>query len=356
MKAVKIGDRMIGEGYPVYVIAEIGSNFDGDIKRAKLLVDLAVECGCDAVKFQSFSTDKIICREAFDKIQKDGKISSFQSKWGKSVYEVYNDAQFKREWHKEIFDYCRKKNIPFFSSAYDEEAIDLLEELGVAAHKVGSGEISWPERLKRFGRTKKPIILGTGAATLAEIDDAVRAIRSTGNDQIVLLQCVTNYPSLFQDANIFVIDTLRKAFNVPVGYSDHTPGSVVPLGAVARGACMIEKHFTDDKTRKGPDHPHAMDVGEMKSMVRDIRDLEKALGSSVKSVVSSEEIPHILQRRSIYAGRDIKKGSALTGDSVVILRPQLDEGLLPKDYDKVVGRTAKVDIKKGEPILWDKIV
>ncbi|MFH1664874.1 MAG: N-acetylneuraminate synthase family protein [Candidatus Omnitrophota bacterium] len=353
MKAVKIGDRMVGEGYPVYIIAEIGSNFDGDLDKAKHLVDLAIECGCDAVKFQSFCTNKIICREAFDRIQEESKIVSFQSKWNKSVFEIYNDAQFKREWHKEIFSYCRGKNISFFSSAYDEEAIDLLEELGVAAHKVGSGEISWPDRLKRFGETGTPVILGTGAATLAEIDEAVRAIRSTGNEDIILLQCVTNYPSLFEDANIRVIDTLRTAFNVQVGYSDHTPGSVVPLGAVARGACMIEKHFTDDKRKTGPDHPHAMDVDDMKEMVRDIRNMEKALGSSVKGVVPSERETVILQRRSLFAARDIKKGDVLDARAIAVLRPQT--GILPKDLDIVLGRTAGCDIKKGESILWDKI-
>lgn len=356
MRTVKIGGRVVGEGQPVYIIAEIGSNFDGDIKRAKRLVDLAVDCGCDAVKFQSFTTDKIICKEAFESIQEQGKIKSFQSKWGKPVYEVYNDAQFNRAWHKEIFDHCLVKNIPFFSSAYDEEAIDLLEELGVVAHKVGSGEISWTDRLKRFGETGKPVIIGTGAATLAEVDEAVRAVRSTGNENIILLQCVTNYPSPFEDANILVVDTLRKAFDVPVGYSDHTPGNVVPLGAVARGACVIEKHFTDDKTRKGPDHPHAMDVKEMAQMVKDIRDLEKAMGSFVKTVVPSEKDTQILQRRSIYAGKDIKKGALLTHDNVTVLRPQLREGLLPKEYDSVVGRTAKEDIKKGDPIFWSKVV
>lgn len=347
MKAVKIGSRMVGPGYPAYIVAEVASNFDADLKRAKRLIDLAADCGCDAVKFQSFLPDKIICREAFQM-----KLA-FQAKWKKPVYQIYKDAHFLREWHGEVFSYCKKKKITFFSSPYDEEAIDQLEKLGVVAHKIGSGEISWIKRLERFGRTGKPIILGVGAATLAEIDEAVRAIHSTGNDQLILLQCVTNYPSSFEDANIMVIETLKRAFDVPIGYSDHTPGSVVPLGAVARGACMIEKHFTDDRARPGPDHPFSMEPSDMEQLVKDIRNLEKALGSTVKKVVPSEKETVILQRRSLFAARDIKKGESFSKSNVAVLRPQ--KGIMPRYYDIVIGRKASSNIKKGDSLKWESV-
>jgi sialic acid synthase SpsE len=347
MKKIKIGNRYVGEGEPTYIIADIGSNFDGSLKQAKYLIDLAKDVGVNAAKFQSFLPDKIIAKDAFK------TKSAFQAKWKKSVYEIYSEATLPRKWHKELADYCCEKNIDFFSSPYDKEAVDLLEDLDVPAYKIGSGEITFLSLIDYIARKKKPVILGTGASNMGEIEEAVNVIRDAGNNDIVLLQCVTNYPSLFEHANIRSMVTQGKAFQVLVGYSDHTPGSIVPLGAVALGACIIEKHFTFDKQRSGPDHPFAMDVNDMRNMVNNIRQLESALGSPIKRVTPAEKETSIIQRRSIFAARDIIAGTIITEEMVEPLRPAI--GITPQFTNLIIGKKAKIDIKKGTPVTWETI-
>lgn len=345
IKNIRIDNRLLGEGQPVYVVAEVGSNFDKSLEQAKKLVDLAKGAGADAVKFQSFLADKIVSEDGF----KDLKIS-FQAKWKKSVYNVYKDAEFPRKWHREIAMYCRKKRIAFFSAPYDEEAVDLLDEIGVPAFKIGSGDINYLSLIKYIGEKGKPVILGTGASTLGEIEEAVNTLRAAGNEDIVLLQSVTNYPSPVDQANIRAMITLKHAFRVNVGYSDHTPGHVVPLAAVALGACMIEKHFTHDKSMAGPDHPFSLDVPEFTEMVRNIRLTEKALGSYIKEPVPAERETTIVQRRCIYAKKDIPRGTTITRDMLSVLRP--DGGLKPKYVDTIIGMKARKDISKGTAINW----
>lgn len=345
---VRIGNRWVGEGEPCYIIAEIGSNFDRDLAQAKRMVDLSKQVGADCAKFQSFLPEKIIARKGFD------QRVSFQSKWEKSVWDVYKEAAFPRQWHKEIAAHCKQVQIDFSSSPYDVEVVDLLMALEVPYIKIGSGEITNPEFLKYVARTRKPLLLGTGASTLAEVDEAVEAILSTGNDQLILLQCITNYPSHFEHANIRAMVTLRETFGFPVGYSDHTPGSLVPLASVALGACVIEKHFTWDKTAKGPDHPFAMDVKDMEGMVAAIRTLEKALGSPRKFVTEDEQETVIIQRRSLFSTRRIPRGSRITPDAVEPLRPAT--GILPKYLPLVLGKTARRDIEEGTPITWDALL
>lgn len=347
MRKIRIGDRWIGEGEPTYIIAEIGSNFDGSLEQGKRLVDLAREVGADAAKFQSFLPDKIIAREGFQ------RKSSFQAKWEKPVYEVYSEAMLPREWHEKLAEYCHKKSIHFLSSPYDKEAVDLLSQVGVPAFKIGSGDITFLSLIEYIARKAKPIILATGASSIGEIEEAVNTIRATGNQDIVLLQCVTNYPSPFEHANIRAMVSLKQAFQVPVGYSDHTTGSIVPLGAVALGACVIEKHFTFDKTRKGPDHLFAMDVSEMAAMIRDVRLLEAALGVPIKQLTPAETETVILQRRSLFAKVNIPAGSTVSAHMIEPLRPAI--GIVPKYMHLVIGRKAKVDIPEGEPITWEKI-
>ena len=349
MKTFEIDGRLIGDEQPVYCTAEIGSNFDGDIKRAKYLIDLAKKSGADAVKFQSFLTDKIISKEGFKNLKK-----GFQAKWKKPVYEIYKSAEFPREWHKEIFDYCKQKKITFFSAPYDFEAVDLLYDLGISVYKIGSGDITWLEIIRYIAEKGKPIILGTGASTIKEIQEAVKTIKSTGNNKIVLLQCVTNYPSSFENANIRAMIKLREKFDCLVGYSDHTPGSIVPLGMTAIGGCIIEKHFTDDKKRDGPDHPFAMDADDFKNMVENIRNLEKALGSD-KNIYPEEDETVILQRRCLRASEDIKKGSLLTRNMIDVLRPAPKNCIYPKHIDEIIGLKLNKDIKKGEHLTWDVI-
>lgn len=351
MKSIKIGNKMVGDDQPVYIIAEVGSNFDGSLEQAKKLSELAKEAGADAVKFQSFRADKIVCKEAFDKM---GNIS-FQVKWKKTVYDVYRDNELPREWHEEISNHCKKIGIDFLSSPYDVEAVDLLDKINVPAFKIGSGEIDNPAFLEYIAKKGKPIILSTGASNLKEIEEAVDIIRSAGNENLVLLQCITNYPSPIEDANIRAMITLRKKFDVLVGYSDHMLGHLVPLGAVASGACVIEKHFTYDKTKEGPDHPHAMNPEEFASMIRDIRSMEKALGSYEKKVELSEKETVILQRRCIHANVDIPKGKKITKYMLTILRPAPPEGIKPKFLNDIVGKTAKKDIEKGDAITKGSI-
>lgn len=350
MKRIKIGEQWIGEREPTYIIAEIGSNFDGNTERAKMLIDLVKDCGADAVKFQCFTANKIVSKEGFE-----GLKMGFQTKWEKPVYEVYKSAEFPREWHDELFHYANKKGLHFLSTPYDKEAVDILDELGVPAFKIGSGDITWHEMLKYIAKKGKPIILSTGASTVAEIDEALKAIRSEGNDEIILLQCVTNYPSHFEYVNILAMKAMGELFDVLVGYSDHTPGIIVPLGSVALGACIIEKHFTDDKTRPGPDHPFAMDGKEFREMVDSIRTLEKALGSHVKDLYEEEKETVILQRRCLRAAKDISKGSKITEDMIDVLRPLTEDALVPKYKEIVMGREVKVNMKKGEPFTWEKI-
>lgn len=350
MKKIKIGDRWIGGEEPAYIIAEIGSNFDGDIKRAKALIDLAKKCGADAAKFQCFSAPKIVSKEAFDRMK-----VGFQSKWDKSVYEVYQSAEFPREWHEELYRYTMGKGLHFLSAPYDFEAVDILDDLGVPAMKIGSGDITWLEIIEYIAKKGKPVILGTGSSTIAEVEEAVKVIRKTGNNDIVLLQCITNYPSSFESANIRAMKAMGETFNVLVGYSDHTPGSIVPLGAVSLGGCVIEKHFTDDKTRPGPDHPFAMDGKDFKEMVDSIRTLEKALGSPVKDLYEEENETVIIQRRCLRASKDILKGERVTEDMIDVLRPSDDNGLIPKYKKVVVGRQLKNDMKKGDAFTWEKM-
>jgi len=344
---VRIGERWVGEDEPVYVIAEIGANFDGSIEQAKYMVDLAKEVGADAAKFQSFLPENIVAKDGFQ------TKTSFQTRWGKSVWQVYTEAAFPRRWHKELANYCHNKGIDFLSSPYDKEAVDLLYDIGVPAFKIGSGDITFLSLVEYIASKNKPVLLGTGASSMGEIEEAVNTVRATGNENIVLLQCVTNYPTSFEDANIRAMITLKNAFQVPVGYSDHTPGSVVPLGAVALGACLVEKHFTHDKTLSGPDHSFAMDVPAMKSMVTDIRHLEMALGSPVKRIVPSEAETVIIQRRSLFAKIDINMGTVITEDNVEPLRPAT--GITPQYMKQVIGKEARVDISQGEPITWEKI-
>ena len=347
MGKMKIGDRYVGSGEPTYIIAEIGSNFDGSLEQAKKLIDLAREAGADAAKFQSFLPDKIIAKKGFK------NKTSFQARWEKSVYEIYSDAMLPREWHWELARYCSEKGVHFLSSPYDKQAVDLLDEVGAPAFKIGSGEITNPSFIEYVAKKGKPIILGTGASTLGEVEEAINTIRATGNEDVILLQCVTNYPSPIEQANIRAMVALGKAFQVSVGYSDHSPGSVVALGAVALGACVIEKHFTFDKARKGPDHPFAMDVPEMTAMIRDIRLLEKALGSPIKQVTPAETETVVIQRRSLFARADIPVGAVITEEMIEPLRPAI--GIPPNYMPLVIGRRARVGIPEGEPITWETI-
>ena len=271
--------------------------------------------------------------------------------WGRTVSEVFKDAEFPREWHKEILEYCIEIGIDFSTSPYDFEAVDLCEDLDIPFIKIGSGEITWLEMLDYIARKGKPVMLATGDATLAEIDEAVRTIEETGNRNLILMQCITNYPSKLESANVNVLKTYQSAFDILTGYSDHSPGPVVALASVVLGACVIEKHFTLNKADKGPDHPHSMTPAEFKLMADYIREIEKALGSTRKEVVEEEGETVFVQRRSLYAKRNISNGKIIEADDIDVLRPAL--GISPKFKNIIIGKSAKIEIFEGQPLFWE---
>ena len=271
IKPIKIGSRLVGNNLKCYIIAEIGSNFNGKISSAKKLIKLAKESGADAAKFQSFTPETIISRRGFEK-----KVA-FQAKWKKSVWEVYDEAQLPFTWHKELSDYAKTIEIDFMSSPYNYEAVDLLVRLNVPAIKIGSGEITNLEFLKYVGKTMKPILLAVGASTMHEVREAIMTIRSTGNKKIILMQATTQCPSPIEDANLNVLEMFKRQLKINVGYSDHSTGDLAILGSVALGACVIEKHFTEDTKMNGPDHPHSLDPTGFREMVKKVRMMENAL-------------------------------------------------------------------------------
>ena len=344
---IKIGSRLVGQGLPTYIIAEIGGNFDGSIDKAKRLIDAAKESGADCAKFQTFTAPTIVSEGGFSRMQLKGVHGS----WGRTVSEVFKDVEFPMEWHQEIADYCKQVGIDFSTSPYFKEAVDLCVELDVPFIKIGSGDITWLEMLDYIARTGKPLMLATGDATLSEIDEAVRTIEATGNRNLILMQCITNYPSKIESANVNVLKTYQSAFDVLTGYSDHAPGPVVALASVVLGGCVIEKHFTFNKKDKGPDHPHSMEPQDFRQMVDYVREVERAMGSTRKEVVAEEGETVYVQRRCLYAKRNLPKGHIMTEEDIDVLRPAL--GIPPKYKSVIIGKTCKENIEKGQPLFWE---
>jgi len=316
------------------------------MKVAKQYALEAKRVGADCVKIQSFKAKKIVSREGFASM----KLKGVHGSWKRPVDEVFSEVEFPREWHKDFFEYCWEIGITPSTAAYDYEAVDLVDDIGIEFYKIGSGDITWLEMVEYIARRGKPVMLATGASTLAEVDEAVRVIEKTGNTNLVLMQCITNYPSKFESANINVLNTYREAFGAILGYSDHTPDDVVPLGAVALGASVVEKHLTFDRTLKGPDHPHSMQPEEFAKMIERTRNLEKAMGTGRKGVVAEESETVIVQRRGLTAAKDIIKGAKLKAGDIVELRPAL--GIYPKFKTVIIGKQARRALKAGEPIRW----
>jgi len=343
MKRVKIGNELIGENEPCFIIAEAGSNHNGSLEQAKRLIEVAVESGVDAVKFQIFRAENLYSKYT----------PGFRYLKGKSTYDLIKSIETPREWIKELARHCKEKNIDFLASAFDFEAVDILDK-HVPAFKIASFEITDLELIKYAAEKGKPMIISTGMANLSEIEDAINAMRSVGNEDIILLHCNSLYPTPVQIVNLRAMETMRTAFKVPVGFSDHTLGIHIPIAAVAMGACVIEKHFTLDRNLPGPDHSFAIEPDELKEMVRCIREVEKAKGSGIKekSNLESEEM-YIKARRSIHAKVDIPKGTKITRDMLIIKRPGY--GIKPKFIDIIVGREAKKDIKEDEWITWEMV-
>ncbi len=351
---IKIGDISIGMGYPTYFIADISANHDGDLERAKLLIRLAKESGANAAKFQNFQAARIVSDYGFRQM---GSQISHQSKWKKSVFEVYKDASIPFDWTPILKAECDKVGIDYFSSPYDFDAIDMLNAY-VPAYKIGSGDITWDETLIRMANTGKPILLATGASNIGEVQRAMHILLSI-NKQIVLMQCNTNYTASlenFDHIHLRVLETYHLMFpDVILGLSDHTPGHATVLGAVALGARVIEKHFTDDTTRVGPDHPFSMTPATWRDMVDRTRELERALGSADKVVNDNEAQTALVQRRCIRAGRDLKVGETITRDMLDVLRPVVPGAILPYEIPTLIGNTIIKDIPAGKELRWTDI-
>lgn len=350
MKKIKVGDRWIGEGEPCFIIAEAGSNHDGKLEQAKQLIDIAVEAGADAVKFQTYSAEKLYSRKTptMKYLKKDKLI-----KKNESVWNLIKKIEMPREWHKPVADFCKERGIIFLSTPFDLKAVDELEEVGMVAYKVASFEITHLPLLQYVAKKEKPIILSTGMADLSDIELALDTIYKQGNRDVVLLHCTVGYPPKYKDLNLRVIQTMRQAFQLSVGLSDHTLGITLDIAAVALGACVIEKHFTISRKLKGPDHPFALEPDELKNMVQAIRDTEASLGSPVKKHTKSEEEMYKLARRSLVAACNIAKGTRITKEMLNVKRPGY--GIHPKMMNVVIGRTTKVNIEEDDILTWKMI-
>ena len=348
---LKIGNHTIGENHPTYFIADISANHDGDLERAKLLVRLAKEAGADAAKFQNFRAAKIVSDYGFTAMKVQ---VSHQASWKKSVFQVYADASIPFDWTPILKEECDKVGIDYFSSPYDFEAVDYLDPF-VPAHKIGSGDVDWLEMLEYIAQKGKPVIVSSGAADIGDVQRAVHTLLAI-NPQVVLLQCNTNYtasPVNFDHINLRVLNTYHTMFpQVVLGLSDHTHGHATVLGAVALGARVIEKHFTDDTTRTGPDHPFSMTPSTWRDMVDRTRELEKALGSADKCITANEKDTTIVQRRCVRAGRDIKTGERITREMLEVLRPATAGAVKPAEINQVIGTLALIDLPFGSEIRW----
>lgn len=339
MYKIEIGGRLIGEGEPVFIIAEAGVNHNGDIELAKKLIEVAREAGTDAIKFQTFKAENLNTMTAPKSTYHIETTGSEQS-W----FDLLKTQELNRQAHEVLIEHCQKVGIMFLSTPYDEESANLLEELDMPAFKVASTDANNIPFLRYLARKKRPIILSTAMCTLEEVKESVDAIRNEGCQDLVLLHCTANYPAKIEDTNLRAMLTLKKEFNLLVGYSDHTSDYINPVAATALGAVIYEKHFTLDKSLPGPDHRSSLNPEELKQFVRDIRNTELAMGSSLKEPVESEKENREKLRKSIVAKVDIPPGLVITRTMLTSKRP--GTGLATKFIDSIVGKKSKVLLRK----------
>lgn len=341
---ITLGDRTLGDGAPSLVIAEIGSNHDGSLERALALIDAAADAGADAVKFQSFRAATLLARRR----------PAPGGGWEPSAaYPTLERLELRSDWHVPLRDRARARGVLFLSTPFDEERATFLAGLGVPAFKVASGDLTHVPLLRRIGGFGRPVLLSTGLATPEEVDAALAAIGEGAGaverrPPVVLLHCVSLYPLRPGDANLRALPTLRARYGCPVGWSDHSPGHTLAVGAVALGACVVEKHFTDDRRRPGPDHGFAMEPGDFRTMVTAIRDLEMALGDGCKRPQRDEEGERTWARRSVYAARSLGVGAVLQARDLKVVRPAL--GLPPAALAGLVGRRLGRALETDEPV------
>lgn len=351
---LKIGNRTIDGQSPTYFIADISANHDGDVDRAKALIHLAADSGADAAKFQNFRARKIVSEYGFAAMADN---SSHQAKWTKSVVQVYEAASLPWEWTAILKDECDRAGIDYFSTPYDFEAVDMLDPY-VPAFKIGSGDITWLEMLRKIASKNKPVLLATGASEMSEVQRAVEVIRSC-NKQLGLMQCNTNYTGSlenFRFIHLNVLKTYTVMFpEVVLGLSDHTPGHATVLGSVALGARLVEKHFTDDTSREGPDHPFSMTPTSWREMVDRTRELELALGDTNKRVVENEQSTVVVQRRCLRAAKELEPGTVLTRELIDVLRPAPVGGIVPSAMEAIIGKRLLRNAATGEALKWNML-
>ncbi len=326
-----------------FIIAEIGVNHNGDVNLAKKMIKSASECGVDAVKFQTFNSEELVT--------KNTKTASYQEKNTNesSQLEMLKKLELTFDDFNELKDYALKNNVMFISSPFDFKSVDLLEKLDVPFYKLGSGELTNFELIDYIQKTDKPMIISTGMATLDEIKETYEYI--VNKDSLIILHCITGYPTTFEEANLNFIKTLQNEFEVPIGFSDHSPGIELPIAAVALGACVVEKHFTLDKNLEGPDHNASLNPKEFKAMVDAIRNVEVAMGDGVRKFSENEKEIKKIARKSIVINQDISKGTVLKREMLSIKRP--GTGIAPKHINELVGKTVIKDLNLGTVMKWD---
>lgn len=348
------GRFKVGPGHPTYFIADIAANHDGDLERAKDLIHLCAEAGANAAKFQNFKAETIVSDYGFRSL---GGQQSHQASWDKSVFDVYAAASLPMDWTETLHATCNAAGIDYFTAPYDLQMIDELSKY-VAAWKMGSGDITWHESIERMAADGKPFFMATGAANMDEVELAMEAARKH-TDRICLMQCNTNYTGSlenFRHVALNVLKTYARLYpDTVLGLSDHTPGHATVLGAVALGARAVEKHFTDDTKRVGPDHGFSMDPAGWRDMVDRTRELEYALGPEEKRVMDNEMETVVLQRRGVRAARSLQAGGTIAADDLCVLRPCPEEALPPYRMGELVGRTLTRDIAEGDVVRLDDI-
>jgi len=332
-----------------FVIAEIGVNHNGDIGLAKKLIDVAVDAGADAVKFQTFKAEKLASPSA-----KKATYQSTNDPRAESQLDMLKRLELTEDEFREAAKYTRARGLEFLSTPFDEDSADFLASLDVSAFKVGSGDLISLTFLRHIASHGKPMIISTGMATLAETAEAVAVIEDAGEPPLAILHCVSQYPAEAKDANLRAMDTMAAAFNVPIGWSDHTMGAAVTLAAVARGARIVEKHYTLDCSMEGPDHKASLEPDELKAYIADIRKVDVALGDGVKTPVAAELNTIAAARKSLVLAKSVQAGEQLFADDVISQRP--GTGIVPKFRPQVIGRTVKADLPIGHVLSWSDFI
>ena len=343
MRPVSLARAAIGPGQPVFIVAEIGGNFT-TYEEAVSLIDYAKVCGVDAVKLQTFKAHTLASRRAMFDMENTGRVSQ---------YELFLKYQIDESLHRRIFEHATLKDVMIFSTPSAHDDVDFLESLHIPAYKIGSDDAANLPFLQYVAQKHKPVILSTGMCTMEEVREAVSTILATGNEQLILLHCVSSYPARAREVNLRAIQTMAQEFDVPTGYSDHAIGNEICLAAVAIGAHLIEKHFTLDKHANGPDHRLSADPTDLVGLVKGIRAIEAALGNGIKRPASSEESPRRNNRKGVVAVRSIPRGQKITREMIGIKRPGI--GIAPKDLEVVIGRAARVDIPAEASVTWEMV-